>query len=86
MNVDMMAEQAGQAAALPKTYMNAEEASAFIGVAVQTLAKWRCGGTASPPYIKIGNRRVMYAVDDLIAWMSARRVHNTSEVAAAKAS
>jgi hypothetical protein len=66
----------------PKKYMNAEEASTFIGVAVQTLAKWRCVGGAGPTFIKIGNRRVMYAIDDLNAWMNARRVNSTSEVSA----
>ena len=68
-----------------KTYMTAEEASAFIGVAVQTLAKWRHLGGVGPTFIKVssGTRgRVMYAVDDLTAWMTARRATSTSEVAA----
>lgn len=51
------------------------------GVAIQTLARWRCEGTG-PKYSKAG-RRVMYSVDDLIAWMNARRVSSTSEAAKA---
>lgn len=68
----------------PKKYLTAEETSQFIGAAVQTLAKWRSGG-GGPPFIRVGSRRVMYAIDDLVAWMSARRVSSTSEVSAAKA-
>jgi hypothetical protein len=68
-----------QAAAPPKKYLNAEEASQFIGAAVQTLARWRCEG-GGPPFIRVG-RKIMYAIDDLIAWMNARRVSSTSEAA-----
>lgn len=71
-----------QAAQPPKTYFNAEETGRFIGVAVQTLARWRCEG-GGPPFIKCGSRKIMYAVEDLTAWMNARRVASTSEAAQA---
>ena len=69
----------GRATALPKRYLNAVEAATFIGAAAQTLAKWRCNG-GGPPFIRLSRGRIMYAVDDLIAWMDARRVTSTSEV------
>lgn len=71
----------GHANAPPKKYLNAEETSQFIGVAVQTLAKWRCAGGSGLPFIRVGTRRVMYAIDDLNAWMNERRVFSTSEAA-----
>ena len=59
-----------------KKYLTPKETSRFIGVAVQTLARWRCAG-GSPPFIRVG-RKIMYAVEDLTAWMNARRVASTS--------
>jgi len=62
-----------------KKYLTPKETSQFIGAAVQTLAKWRSQGGVGPPFIRMGNRRIMYATDDLVAWMNSRRVRNTSE-------
>jgi hypothetical protein len=58
-------------------YKDASAAAIYTGLAAQTLAKLRCHG-GGPPYIKAG-RRVVYRVDDLDAWMNARRRANTSE-------
>ena len=66
-------------AEFPKKYLAPDEASQFIGAAVQTMARWRCEG-GGPPFIRVGSRRIRYALDDLIAWMDARRVSSTSEV------
>jgi len=74
---------ATQGGYLPKKYMNVEETSAFIGVAVQTSAKWRCEGGKNLPFIRISRGRIMYDLDDVTAWMNARRVNSTSEVAGA---
>jgi hypothetical protein len=70
---------ASQGGHLPKKYMNAEETSAFIGIAVQTLARWRSEGGKDLPFIRVSRGRIMYDVDDLTAWMNARRVRSTSE-------
>lgn len=51
----------------------------FTGIAVATLAKMRCVG-GGPPFVKAG-RKVLYRRGDLIAWLSARRVRNTTEAA-----
>jgi len=59
--------------------LDAQEAARFIGVAVATLAKMRCVG-GSPAFIKAG-RKVVYRRSDLIAWLDARRVRNTTEAA-----
>lgn len=62
-----------------KEYLTPGEAGRFVGVAMQTLARWRCDGSG-PQFIRVG-RKIMYAVADLTAWMNARRVSSTSEVA-----
>ncbi len=77
---------ATQGGYLLKKYMNAEETAAFIGVAVQTLAKWRCEGGKDLPFIRISRGRVMYDFDDVTAWMNARRVSSTSDVTEAACS
>ena len=57
-------------------------ASDLMGVAPQTLARWRCEG-GGPPFIRVG-RKIMYAVEDITAWMNSRRVASTSELAPAQ--
>jgi len=59
--------------------LNAREAARFIGVAVSTLAKMRCLG-GSPAFVKAG-RKVLYRRCDLIEWLIARRVRNTTQSA-----
>jgi predicted site-specific integrase-resolvase len=59
-----------------KKYLTPEEAGRFIGAAVQTMARWRCEG-GGPPFIRVG-RKIMYAAEDLTAWMNARRMASTS--------
>jgi hypothetical protein len=61
------------------TLLDAPAAARFVGVAVATLAKMRCAG-GSPIFIKAG-RKVLYRRSDLIAWLNARRVRNTTEAA-----
>jgi predicted DNA-binding transcriptional regulator AlpA len=59
--------------------LDAKAAARFIGVAVATLAKWRCIG-GSPAFIKLG-RKVGYRRSDLAEWLAARRVTNTTMAA-----
>jgi excisionase family DNA binding protein len=68
-----------------KTYLTPTEAAQLIGVAVQTLAKWRSAGSTLP-FIKVGGRKVMYALDDLVTWMNAQRVTNTSSASSVASS
>lgn len=57
--------------------MNADQLSDVLGVVKGTLAKWRLTGEG-PPYHKVGTR-VMYAADDVRAWLDARRFQSTSQ-------
>jgi len=59
---------------------DAGAAANFTGLAVATLAKLRCVG-GGPAYLKLG-RKVLYRRGDLVGWLNARRVANTSEAAA----
>ena len=56
-----------------------QAAARFTGIAVATLAKMRCVG-GGPLFIKLG-RRVVYRRSDVIHWLNARRVRNTTEAA-----
>lgn len=60
--------------------LDAISAATFIGLAAPTLAKMRCLG-GGPQYIKMG-RKIGYRRSDLSAWLSARRVNNTTEAIA----
>jgi hypothetical protein len=60
--------------------LNITAASRFTGLRAATLAKMRCMG-GGPVFVKAG-RRVLYRRGDLIAWLSARRVRNTTEAQA----
>jgi|SRR3954451_18791031 hypothetical protein len=57
--------------------LDAPAAAKFLGVAVATLAKMRCLG-GSPAFIKAG-RKVLYRRRDLVDWLNARLVRNTTE-------
>jgi predicted site-specific integrase-resolvase len=67
-----------------KKYLTPEETSRFIGVAVQTLARWRCEGGQGLSFIRVSRRKIMYAAEDLKTWMDARRVSSTSESASVR--
>jgi Helix-turn-helix domain len=59
--------------------LDAKAAERLIGLRKATLAKMRCVG-GGPPFVKAG-RRVLYRRVDLITWLNARRVRNTTEAA-----
>jgi excisionase family DNA binding protein len=54
------------------------DAAAYVGLAVQTLAKMRVSGE-SPPFYKLG-RQVLYDRAELDEWVAARRRRSTSDV------
>jgi predicted DNA-binding transcriptional regulator AlpA len=58
--------------------MRPPEAAHYLGISTSALAKWRCQGT-SPPYVKLGERVVVYDQADLDHWMRGRLRRSTSE-------
>lgn len=50
-----------------------DEAAAFLSVAPQTLALWRCRERYQLPYVKLG-RLVRYRVQDLEEWIESRLI------------
>lgn len=58
-----------------------EHAAARLGVAKQSLAKWRVSGIG-PVFVKVGSR-VFYRQQDLDAWVETRLRRSTSEYEAA---
>lgn len=44
------------------------DAADYLGVKIQTLAKWRSEGKG-PPYFKLGTRKIVYRQRDLDAWL-----------------
>lgn len=49
------------------------EAGNLLGVAPATLARWRCTGTVTIPYVKVGHF-VRYRRADLEQWIAEQRV------------
>jgi hypothetical protein len=60
-----------------KSMFLAKDAAEYLGIATQTLAKYRCTGE-SPPFYKMG-RQVVYERADLDAWKAQRRRRSTSD-------
>ena len=57
--------------------LTADAAAKFLGLATSTLAKMRLNGNG-PVYYKLG-RRVVYRMEDLVAFLESRVVRNTSD-------
>ena len=53
------------------------EASAYLRIAKQTLARWRCYGLG-PRFVRIGGR-IFYDIADLDAFIAANKFHSTAE-------
>jgi predicted DNA-binding transcriptional regulator AlpA len=61
-------------------FLNVREAAAHLNVSKSLLDKLRLTGEG-PDYMKLGQRRVVYAVQDLDAWAeSGRREKATSRL------
>ena len=58
-------------------YLCNDDAAQFLTLGRSTLEKMRCTG-GGPKFSKLG-KRVVYLMDDLIAWAEARAVSSTSE-------
>lgn len=59
-------------------WLDTEEAAAYTGFAASTLEKYRVY-SGGPKFAK-RNRRVLYRVSDLDAWLGATIVSSTSEL------
>ncbi|MFV0383974.1 helix-turn-helix transcriptional regulator [Paracoccus sp. (in: a-proteobacteria)] len=64
-------------APLPPRYLRTKEAARFVSLSPRTLEKHRTYGTG-PAYHKLGGR-VVYALEDLEAWVSRGAVTSTSD-------
>jgi predicted site-specific integrase-resolvase len=53
--------------------LNNDEAAEFLGISPGTLVVWRCEKRYPVPYLKVG-RKVLYDVDDLVAWLQSRKM------------
>ena len=77
LQVDSHETPANGANAAP-LFLTAGEAAALLRVSPITLSRWRIQG-CGPRWIKMGPKRVAYAVDDLIAWTNTQKRTSTSE-------
>lgn len=73
-------EQPGDRDPIPRSaarYLNNDEAAAYLHLSPRTLEKQRVIG-GGPKFRKFG-RRVVYALEDLESWASARACDTTSD-------
>ena len=49
-----------------------KELARKLGVSTQTLANWRTSGKYDLPFIKVNDRKVLYRVEDVEAWLEQR--------------
>ncbi len=56
--------------ALVSDLLTRDQAAAYLGIAVQTLAVWTCTRRHDLPFIKVG-RSVRYRKSDLDAWLES---------------
>ena len=57
--------------------LDTRQAARYLGLHYQTLCNWRMR-RVGPPYLKLG-KRCVYRLDDLEAFMKARRIDPTEE-------
>jgi hypothetical protein len=60
-----------------KRLFDPQEASDYLRIAKQTLARWRCYGLG-PRFVRIGGR-IFYDASDLDAFIAARKFQSTAE-------
>ena len=53
--------------------INTRDAAKFLGMAWQTLAKWRCQKSQPLPYRKVG-KKIYYDVEDLLTFLDECKV------------
>jgi predicted DNA-binding transcriptional regulator AlpA len=65
----------------PSPLLSSPEAARYLGIAPQTLRKWRLQGKG-PRYVRLGDSprsRVMYRLADLEVWLAHRTYGSTAE-------
>jgi predicted DNA-binding transcriptional regulator AlpA len=62
---------------MPPRYLRTPDAAELVGLSIRTLEKHRIYGTG-PRYSKLGGR-VVYAVEDLQAWVDSGAKASTSD-------
>jgi hypothetical protein len=58
-------------------YVRTHEAARLLAISARTLEKYRCHGSG-PIFRKLGGR-VVYAIDDLMAWADQAACRSTSD-------
>ena len=59
------------------TLLTQRQAAEYLCLSERTLERWRVTGVG-PCYVKLG-RRVLYRLEDLVAWIAARIRTSTSQ-------
>lgn len=59
-------------------YLKPADAADYTCLSAATLARMRVTG-GGPPFMKLGHRLVVYARDDLDAWLNARKRRSTAD-------
>lgn len=62
---------------LAAQHLNEKAAAEVIGVAYRTLQDWRLAGIG-PAYRRLGRRRIIYVMSDIIEWSEGHRHRSTS--------
>ncbi len=62
-----------------RSYLTTAQAAEYTGYAESTLEKLRCHGRGAAFLKPLGGRRVLYAREDLDAWLQAGRRSSTSD-------
>ena len=70
-------DQARAAPPSPKRLFDPHEASIYLRIAKQTLARWRCYGLG-PRFVRIGGR-IFYDAVDLDAFIAGNKFRSTAE-------
>ncbi|GBQ37265.1 DNA-binding protein [Komagataeibacter saccharivorans] len=68
--------------AIAPRLMRVREAARFLGISLRTLEKHRTYGTG-PLYRKVGGR-VLYSVEDMMAWTAGGARHSPSEATSSR--
>lgn len=58
-------------------HLDEKAAAEVIGVAYRTLQDWRLAGIG-PAYRRLGRRRIIYVMSDIIEWSDKNKHQNTS--------
>lgn len=68
----------------PTKLLSTKEAARLLGLAAQTLRRWRCRGSG-PPFVKLSTNRVAYRAEALENFVADREYESTSDESAAAA-